>query len=380
MRRHLGITAALLVFSSGLTGSFFMPGIAEAAVSADHTQIAVTTAGGGIFLRPVFVSAPARTVTVRSGDSLARIARRVLGDEAWWPQLYWRNVRKLGHSTVIHPGEVLKVDASRWAHRPRVPLFARVVSAAKSVGSSSGTSNGSPPSVGSSGGGGGVGGAFGECVRMAENGGSYSWATGNGGGAYQFLASTWVAYGGSAAEFGSAGPAEQDRVFMNAIAAGGQGNWSSYDGCSAGLSTQATDAVRVSNFRAIVHHPRHRFRPLRLVAFRHALAHKGAWYVWGGTGPSGFDCSGLVYRSYIDAGRPIGRDTYDMLAEAARGLHLHFTSHPRKGMLAFFGSGHVELYVRPGVTFGAHHSGTRIGYKHYDRWWHPSEYVWVSRR
>lgn len=359
-----------------------MPGIAAAASPADHAQVAVTTAGGEILLRPVVVSTPVREVTVQPGDSLARIAKRVFGSEAWWPQLYWRNARQLGHSTVIHAGDVLKVNTIRWRHRPQVPMFARVISAAKTVGSSPPASNTPPVSLGSSGGG-GVGGAFGACVRMAENGGSYSWGTGNGGGAYQFLESTWVAYGGSAAEFGSAGPAEQDRVFMNAIAAGGQGNWSSYDGCSAGLSTEALDAVRVGGALPATkhrHHPHRRFVPLRLIAFHHALTHKGAWYVWGGTGPSGFDCSGLVYRSYIEAGLTLGRDTYGMLAEAARGLHLHFTSHPRKGMLAFFGSGHVELFVRPGLTFGAHHTGTRIGFRTYNAYWHPTEYAWASRR
>ena len=169
---------------------------------------------------------------------------------------------------------------------------------------------------------------------------------------------------------------------MNAIAAGGQGNWSSYDGCSSGLSTEAVDAVRVGGDLSVISHPHHprRFVPLRLIAFRKALSHKGAWYVWGGTGPSGFDCSGLVYRSYIEAHLVLGRDTYSMLAEAYRGSHLHFTSHPRKGMLAFFGSGHVELYVRPGVTFGAHHSGTRVGYKSYNAYWHPTEFAWASRR
>lgn len=354
-----------------------MPSASAATVPAGLTQVVAASGGAGIVLRPEVSLALATTVTVRSGDSLARIAKRVLGDESWWPQLYWRNARKLGRSTVIHPGEVLKIDAVRWHRRPRVPEFARVVAVAKSVGSSAPTSNPNPPSLGSSGG--GVGGAFGACVRMAENGGSYSWATGNGGGAYQFLESTWVAYGGSAAEFGSASPAEQDRVFMNALAAGGQGNWSSYDGCSAGLSTEAVGAVRIGgDLSAVTHH--RRFVPLRLVAFRHALAHKGAPYVWGGIGPYSFDCSGLVYRSYIQAGRILGRTTYDMLAEAARGLHLHFTAHPRKGMLAFFGSGHVELFVRPGVTFGAHHTGTTVGYKTYNAYWHPTEFAWVSRR
>jgi hypothetical protein len=50
-------------------------------------------------------------------------------------------------------------------------------------------------------------------------------------GLYQFSASTWSAYGGSSADFGHASVSEQNRVFNNAMAQGGQSNWSPYDGC-----------------------------------------------------------------------------------------------------------------------------------------------------
>ena len=73
--------------------------------------------------------------------------------------------------------------------------------------------------------------ALGICIRNAEEGGSYAWGPGNGGGAYQFLIGTWEAYGGAASQFGVAGPAYQDQIFNNAIAAGGASNWTAYDGC-----------------------------------------------------------------------------------------------------------------------------------------------------
>ena len=72
---------------------------------------------------------------------------------------------------------------------------------------------------------------LGVCIRNAEEGGSYAWGPGNGGGAYQFVLGTWENYGGSASEFGVAGPAYQDQIFDNAIAAGGASNWTAYDGC-----------------------------------------------------------------------------------------------------------------------------------------------------
>jgi hypothetical protein len=72
---------------------------------------------------------------------------------------------------------------------------------------------------------------LGICIRNAEEGGSYAWGPGNGGGAYQFSLGTWEKYGGAASEFGVAGPAYQDQIFDNAIAAGGASNWTAYDGC-----------------------------------------------------------------------------------------------------------------------------------------------------
>ena len=73
--------------------------------------------------------------------------------------------------------------------------------------------------------------ALGVCIRNAEEGGSYAWGPGNGGGAYQFLLGTWEKYGGAASEYGVAGPAYQDQIFDNAVAAGGASNWTAYDGC-----------------------------------------------------------------------------------------------------------------------------------------------------
>jgi hypothetical protein len=88
-----------------------------------------------------------------------------------------------------------------------------------------------PTPVPSSGGGDAASSPLGVCIRDAEEGGSYAWGPGNGGGAYQFLLGTWEHYGGAASEYGTAGPAYQDQIFDNAIAAGGASNWTDYDGC-----------------------------------------------------------------------------------------------------------------------------------------------------
>ncbi len=75
-------------------------------------------------------------------------------------------------------------------------------------------------------------GGFTSCVIARESGGNSQVMNSSGHyGLYQFSASTWAAYGGSPAAFGNASVAEQNQVFNNALAAGGQSNWSAYDGC-----------------------------------------------------------------------------------------------------------------------------------------------------
>ena len=88
-----------------------------------------------------------------------------------------------------------------------------------------------PAPAPSSGGGNAASSALGVCIRNAEEGGSYAWGPGNGGGAYQFVLGTWERYGGAASEYGVADAAYQDKIFDNAIAAGGASNWTNYDGC-----------------------------------------------------------------------------------------------------------------------------------------------------
>ncbi|WP_283135532.1 NlpC/P60 family protein [Rhizohabitans arisaemae] len=43
---------------------------------------------------------------------------------------------------------------------------------------------------------------------------------------------------------------------------------------------------------------------------RYALAQQGKPYIWGGTGPEGFDCSGIIYMAYRDVGLSIPRTTF----------------------------------------------------------------------
>lgn len=119
----------------------------------------------------------------------------------------------------------------------------------------------------------------------------------------------------------------------------------------------------------------HRFTtPKRLRALAWAETQKGKPYEYGGTGPWGYDCSGLVMMAYRHQGYAIPRTTYEILAW----WRLRRVWHPRPGDLAFYGSGHVELVTRFfHTTFGAHDSGSTIGFIRWGYSFVPTEFFRV---
>src|SRR5258708_1080011 len=114
--------------------------------------------------------------------------------------------------------------------------------------------------------------------------------------------------------------------------------------------------------------------PKRLIAWAWAEHQAGKWYCWGGTGASCFDCSGLVMTAYAHAGIFLPRTTTEMLG--SRLLRRIPASQRRRGDLAFYGSGHVELVTFHG-TFGALHPGTPIAWHRPSICWHPTMYFRV---
>jgi LysM repeat protein len=178
-------------------------------------------------------SALPTTYKVRPGDSLSSIASRLYHDRAAWTVLYWRNRKDIRWADDIYAGEVLHVPA-KPARIPRAPRdLERTAPAAPSLPSSGAAAVPGPGAVTyASYSGGTPGGAFGACVVARESGGNAQIMNASGHyGLYQFSESTWVAYGGNPADFGHASVAEQNQVFANALAAGGESNWAPYDGC-----------------------------------------------------------------------------------------------------------------------------------------------------
>jgi LysM repeat protein len=190
-------------------------------------------------------AAPAQpaSYTVRAGDSLSAIAGRVYHNQKAWPVLYWSNHGQIRWANEIQVGQVLRVPAEpATIPAPPAPVAPRHASTTPVVAQSPAPAAASPapaspapasPAPATSLSGPWPGGAFGNCVVERESGGNPQVMNSSGHyGLYQFSFSTWVAYGGNPADFGHASVAEQEQVFLNAMATpGGASNWAPYDGC-----------------------------------------------------------------------------------------------------------------------------------------------------
>ena len=54
-------------------------------------------------------SSTSRTVTVKSGDNLSKIAKRELGDAEKWRAIFDANRDKISNPDLIQPGQVLTI-------------------------------------------------------------------------------------------------------------------------------------------------------------------------------------------------------------------------------------------------------------------------------
>lgn len=95
-----------------------------------------------------------------------------------------------------------------------------------------------------------------------------------------------------------------------------------------------------------------------IVAVNAALSRMGDPYVWGATGPSQFDCSGLMQWSYNKAGVSLPRSTY---SQVEVGQSVSSESSLRPGDLVFFyGGSHVGMYVGGGKVVHAPTEGENV--------------------
>ncbi|EDL64894.1 C40 family peptidase [Bacillus sp. SG-1] len=97
------------------------------------------------------------------------------------------------------------------------------------------------------------------------------------------------------------------------------------------------------------------------VLLNEAKTHLGTPYVWGGSTPEGFDCSGFIYYVYKKAGRSISR--YSSGGYYNRSYYVHT---PQPGDLVFFentykkGISHLGIYIGDNQFIHAGDNGVEI--------------------
>jgi hypothetical protein len=211
---------------------------AQPAAATQTATIAEALSHGGMSPAELFSAlrgasgsaAQAASYTVRSGDSLSAIAGKVYHKQNAWPVLYWANRDKVHWANMLSEGQVLKVPALP-GKIPAAPSQLGPAPAPVAAPAAPAAASASAP-VQAAASYSGASGSYQACVIARESGGNSQIMNSSGHyGLYQFSESTWVAYGGSAGDFGHASVSEQNRVFNNAMAQGGQSNWSPYDGC-----------------------------------------------------------------------------------------------------------------------------------------------------
>ena len=222
-----GVAAAFCLAPQALAEPSAAQGTAHHAVVTDASRLGPTSTLLSVIERAMQHQASSSQpswYTVRSGDSLASIAGRAYHNQNAWPVLYWANRSRIHSANVIEPGQVLRIPVEP-ARIPAPPALTGPAPASAAATAAATTAQGAVE-------GGAAGGSFGQCVIARESGGQAQVMNATGHyGLYQFSASTWAEYGGSPADLGDASVGEQNQVFANAIASGGQSNWSAYDGC-----------------------------------------------------------------------------------------------------------------------------------------------------
>ena len=103
----------------------------------------------------------------------------------------------------------------------------------------------------------------------------------------------------------------------------------------------------------------------KAVAF--AYAQLGKPYVYGATGPSSYDCSGLVQAAWAAAGVSIPRTTFEDWDSLP---HIPVSQMVPGDLIIYDGEGHVAIYVGNGYIIDAPHTGAFVERVPYNESWY----------
>lgn len=110
-------------------------------------------------------------------------------------------------------------------------------------------------------------------------------------------------------------------------------------------------------------------------AARFAIHFRGVPYVWAGSSPAGFDCSGLTRYAYAHFGIELPHSTY---GQWTAGRHIP-RSQLRPGDLVFFGMGHVGLWLGHGRLIHAPYTGQVVSVARLAQSWYAASYSGAVR-
>ena len=87
------------------------------------------------------------------------------------------------------------------------------------------------------------------------------------------------------------------------------------------------------------------------------MQYLGVPYVWGGSSPRGFDCSGLVMYVFAQIGVSLPHSSY---AQFGMGASVSMSQLQPGDLVFFAGASHVGIYVGSGRFIDAPHTGTVV--------------------
>jgi cell wall-associated NlpC family hydrolase len=107
-----------------------------------------------------------------------------------------------------------------------------------------------------------------------------------------------------------------------------------------------------------------------------AMSQLGTPYVWGGSSPGGFDCSGLVMWAYAQVGVSLPHSSYALFG---MGVPVSRDQLEPGDLVFFDGLGHVGIYIGGGQFIHAPHTGDVVKISSLGEGWYTSAYVGARR-